>query len=88
MNLDENPIVDLYDPNGDIMSGYTGLTTCLRTQGVYEVTIPPITGWTTPCWAPPGPTPGWTTASWTTPCWTPPGGAGPGGEPPIRGPPS
>ena len=49
MNLDENPIVDLYDPNGDIMSGYTGLTTCLRTQGVYEVTIPPITGWTTPC---------------------------------------
>ena len=31
------------------MSGYTGLTTCLRTQGVYEVTIPPITGWTTPC---------------------------------------
>jgi hypothetical protein len=31
------------------MSGYTGLTTVLRTQGVYECTIPAITGYTTPC---------------------------------------
>lgn len=49
INFDTNPTVDLLDSNGDEISGFTGLTTILRTQGVYEVTIPPITGYTTPC---------------------------------------
>jgi len=48
-NFDSNPTVDISDSNGDLMSGFTGLTTILRTQGVYEVTIPPITGYSTPC---------------------------------------
>ncbi len=48
-NFDSNPTVDLSDSNGTLMSGYTGLTTVLRTQGVYECTIPAITGYTTPC---------------------------------------
>jgi hypothetical protein len=48
-NFDSNPTVDLKDSDGNLMSGYTGLTTVLRTQGVYEVTIPPITGYSTPC---------------------------------------
>ena len=48
-NFDSNPTVDIKDSNGDLMLGYTGLTTILRTQGVYEVTIPPITGYSTPC---------------------------------------
>ena len=48
-NFDSNPTVDISDSNGNLMSGYTGLTTVLRTQGVYECTIPPITGYSTPC---------------------------------------
>lgn len=49
INLDNNPSVDILDPNGDPILGFTGLTTCLRTKGVYEVTIPPLTGYSTPC---------------------------------------
>ena len=48
-NLDFNPKVNISDSNGNFMSGFTGLTTVLRTQGVYECTIPPITGYSTPC---------------------------------------
>ena len=53
-NLDALPTVDILDPNGDPVPNnasysYTGLTTCLKTRGVYEVTIPPITGYTSPC---------------------------------------
>jgi hypothetical protein len=53
-NLDSLPTVDILDPNGDPIPdnasySYTGLTTCLKTRGVYEVTIPPITGYTSPC---------------------------------------
>jgi len=48
-NFDNNPTVSLKDSNGNLMPSYTGLTTVLRTQGVYEVTIPPITGYSTPC---------------------------------------
>jgi hypothetical protein len=53
-NLDTLPTVDILDPNGDPVPNnatysYTGLTTCLKTRGVYEVTIPPITGYTSPC---------------------------------------
>jgi hypothetical protein len=49
INLDYPPYVDILDPNGDPIHGFTGLTTCLRTKGVYEVSIPPITGYSTPC---------------------------------------
>lgn len=48
-NLDQNPTVDILDPNGDVVPGLSGLSTCLRTKGVYEVEIPPITGYSTPC---------------------------------------
>jgi len=49
INLDNDPLVDILDPNGDPIPGFTGLTTCLRTKGVYEVEIPPLTGYSTPC---------------------------------------
>jgi hypothetical protein len=48
-SLDNNPLVSLYDSNGDLMPNHSGLTTCERTKGVYEVVIPVITGYTTPC---------------------------------------
>ena len=49
MNLDSDPVVTILDPNGDIVPGMSALTTCLKTKGVYEVTVPPITGYSTPC---------------------------------------
>ena len=49
INLDETPLVDILDSNGDVIVGLTGLTTCQRTKGVYEVTIPPLSGYKTPC---------------------------------------
>lgn len=48
-NLDFNPTVNISDPNGDLIPSLTGLPTILRTQGVYEVEIPAITGYSTPC---------------------------------------
>lgn len=47
-NLDENPVVDIYNPNDELMDGYSGLTTIKRTEGVYEVSVPLISGYTTP----------------------------------------
>ena len=47
-NLDETPIIDIYNPNDELMEGYSGLTTIQKTEGVYEATIPSITGYTTP----------------------------------------
>ena len=50
VNLDNLPTVNIEDANGDLMSGATGLTTCLVTKGVYEVTVPnAFTGSPTPC---------------------------------------
>ena len=49
INLDESPSVDILDSNGDEIAGLTGLTTCQRTKGVYEVVIPPLNGYQTPC---------------------------------------
>lgn len=46
-SLDTTPIVNILDSNGDIVEN--GLTTCERTKGVYEVVIPPMTGFRTPC---------------------------------------
>lgn len=48
-NLDFNPTVNIEDSNGNIVQNCTGLTTTLRTEGVYEVIVPSITGYTTPC---------------------------------------
>ena len=42
----ETSIEDSY---GNVPPFLSGLTTCLKTRGVYEVTIPPITGYNTPC---------------------------------------
>lgn len=47
--LDVNPTVSILDPNGDLIPTLTGLTSCPRTKGVYEVEIPPIIGYKTPC---------------------------------------
>jgi len=49
LNLDQNPTVDILDPDDEPIVGYTGLTTCLVTKGVYEVVIPPLSGYNTPC---------------------------------------
>lgn len=48
-SLDANPTVDLIDINGDQISGFTGLSTCQVTKGVYEVTISGLTATTVPC---------------------------------------
>lgn len=49
VNLDNLPSVRIEDAVGNPVSGMTSLTTCLRTRGVYEVTVP--NGFTsyTPC---------------------------------------
>lgn len=49
VNLDQNPSVTILDPNGDPIPTYTNLPTCRRTKGVYEVIIPPMNGFKTPC---------------------------------------
>jgi len=49
MNLDETPLVTIKDQNGVAIPGLTNLPSCLRTQGVYEVTIPPLIGFPTNC---------------------------------------
>jgi hypothetical protein len=49
INLDSNPSVSIYDSTGDLIEGLTALTTCRKTQGVYEVTIPALLGYKTPC---------------------------------------
>jgi hypothetical protein len=49
INLDKLPTVDILDSSGDPVIGLTGLTACRRTKGVYEVTIPALIGYRTPC---------------------------------------
>jgi len=49
INLDSNPNVTISDNSGTPIAGLTGLTTCLKTKGVYEVVIPPLIGYKTPC---------------------------------------
>ncbi len=48
-NLDQTPLVSISDSNGSPIVGLQNLPTCLRTKGVYEVTLPPLTGYKTPC---------------------------------------
>ncbi len=50
VNLDSLPYVTIEDRDGVAISGLTGLTTCLRTKGVYEVVIPnSFSNFPTPC---------------------------------------
>ena len=49
VNLDSDPFVSILDSNGDPVSGMTGITTCLRTKGVYEVVVPDGFTGATPC---------------------------------------
>lgn len=48
-NLDSNPTVTISDSTGTPIPGLTSLSTCKKTKGVYEVTIPPLIGYKTPC---------------------------------------
>lgn len=48
-NLDQNPLVSISDAQGNPISGLQNLPSCLRTKGVYEITLPPLTGYKTPC---------------------------------------
>lgn len=50
VNLDNNPTVTIKGRDGQPWSGATGLTTCLVTKGVYEVTVPnAFTSCASPC---------------------------------------
>lgn len=49
VSLDTTPTVDVLDPSGIPIFGYTDLTTCQTTKGVYEVIIPALSGYSTPC---------------------------------------
>jgi hypothetical protein len=49
INLDSNPSVTINDSTGGPIPGLINLSTCQTTKGVYEVTIPPLLGYKTPC---------------------------------------
>lgn len=49
INLDSNPTVDILDNAGDPISGFTGLSTCLVTKGVYRVNIDNLNPSNIPC---------------------------------------
>lgn len=49
-NLDELPLVTITNQAGSVIPGLEGLTTCLRTKGVYEVSLPNVfTTYPVPC---------------------------------------
>jgi hypothetical protein len=49
-NLDSDPFVRIEDRNGVAITGMASLTTCLKTKGVYEVTVPNgFSNYPTPC---------------------------------------
>jgi hypothetical protein len=48
-NLDESPIVTITDTSGEPITNLTNLTACTVTKGVYEIVIPPLLGYKTPC---------------------------------------
>lgn len=49
INLDVSPTVSIYDQAGRPIQGLTGLTSCRRTKGVYEIALPPLGNYKTPC---------------------------------------
>jgi hypothetical protein len=48
-NLDQLPVVTITDASGEPITNLTSLTACSVTKGVYEITIPPLLGYKTPC---------------------------------------
>lgn len=48
-NLDQDPLVTISDAGGNPITGLINLQSCRRTQGVYEIIIPPLMGYKTPC---------------------------------------
>ena len=49
-NLDSDPFVRIEDRNGTAVTGMGSLTTCLKTKGIYEVTVPNgFANYPTPC---------------------------------------
>ncbi len=50
VNLDSDPFVRIEDRNGIAVTGMGSLTTCLKTKGIYEVTVPNgFANYPTPC---------------------------------------
>jgi hypothetical protein len=50
VNLDSDPFVRIEDRNGTAVTGMGALTTCLKTKGIYEVTVPNgFANYPTPC---------------------------------------
>ena len=49
INFDTPPSVNILDGNGDEVAGFTGLTSCLVTEGVYKVEVSGLTATTVPC---------------------------------------
>jgi len=49
INLDNNPNVTINDSSGTPIPGLINLASCLTTKGVYEISIPPLIGYKTPC---------------------------------------
>jgi len=49
INLTNLPVVDILDMDGDPVVGFTGLTTCLVTKGVYKVIVSGLTSTSIPC---------------------------------------
>lgn len=48
VNLDSDPTVNIYDTNDELV--VSNLSTCLRTKGVYEVTVPnDLNSYSSPC---------------------------------------
>jgi hypothetical protein len=49
-NLDSDPFVRIEDRNGTAITGMSSLATCLKTKGIYEVTVPNgFANYPTPC---------------------------------------
>lgn len=50
INLDSNPKVTIVDRQNALVPGAVNMNTCLRTRGVYEVTVPNVfSGYSAPC---------------------------------------
>jgi len=49
INLDFLPSVAILDNSGNVIPSLSALTTCQKTKGVYEVSVPALIGYKTPC---------------------------------------
>jgi len=49
VNLDNSPTVSILDGNGNSIPSLSALTSCRKTQGVYEITVPALIGYKVPC---------------------------------------